>query len=218
MLGMAAEPELGERAGIGGVLDRDRQLDRFLDQRSEIARCPSGDWARRPDGRRDRRGRAGSRPCLRRESADAPREGSRTVRLRMSMNARGSSGVRHDACSRKRASTPARPTVVVSGRRSTARMPARSTLRCRRRGRRPRGACPMPSVTQPSSISSSMIAETVLGWRPEQRARSARDSGAWRRMKLRAMRRLICLAVPLVARPEVGQVDLAHDICLCREV
>jgi len=41
VLGMAAEPELRERAGVGGVLDRRRQADRCLDQCLEIHRSPA---------------------------------------------------------------------------------------------------------------------------------------------------------------------------------
>ena len=44
-----------------------------------------------------------------------------------------------------------------------------------------------------------MMAETVLRCSPEHRARSARDMGSFRRMKLSAIRRLICRAVSLVA-------------------
>ena len=43
------------------------------------------------------------------------------------------------------------------------------------------------------------MAEIVLRWRPERRASSARDISASRRMMLRAMRRLMCRAVSLVA-------------------
>ena len=56
-----------------------------------------------------------------------------------------------------------------------------------------------PSVTQPSSINWSMIEEMVLRCSLDRRARSARDIGWYSRMKLSAMRRLICLAVSLVA-------------------
>ncbi len=44
-----------------------------------------------------------------------------------------------------------------------------------------------------------MIAETVLGCRPERRASSARDIGWWLLMMLSAMRRLIWRAVSLLA-------------------
>src|SRR5690348_15714578 len=39
-----------------------------------------------------------------------------------------------------------------------------------------------PSRTHPLAISSSTMRETVLGWRPDLRERSARESGCWRRM------------------------------------
>jgi hypothetical protein len=44
-----------------------------------------------------------------------------------------------------------------------------------------------------------MMAETVLRWSPEHRARSARDIGCCRLMKLSAIRRLIWRAVSLFA-------------------
>src|SRR6516225_4845630 len=43
------------------------------------------------------------------------------------------------------------------------------------------------------------MADTVLRWSPDRRARSALDIGWWRRRKLSAIRRLICRAVSLVA-------------------
>ena len=43
------------------------------------------------------------------------------------------------------------------------------------------------------------MADTVLRCKPDRLARSARDIGLWRRMKLSAMRRLIWRAVSLVA-------------------
>ncbi len=101
-----------------------------------------------------------------------------TVRASSSANSAGVAGVGHSVCIRNRASRPARATLVVPGRRSTATMPARSTFRWRKRGRRPRPDTGLaPSVTQPSAINWATIADTVLRCRPERRASSARDSG-----------------------------------------
>ena len=77
-----------------------------------------------------------------------------TDRATLRTQAAESRGVGHEACATKRASTFASPTIVISGRSTTPMIPARSTLRCRNRGRRPRGRRPIaPSVTHPSSIS-----------------------------------------------------------------
>ena len=38
---MPAEPELGQRAGIGGVLEHDRQADRGLEERREVNVTPA---------------------------------------------------------------------------------------------------------------------------------------------------------------------------------
>ena len=58
--------------------------------------------------------------------------------------------------------------VVVTGRRSTPTMPARSMFKWRKVGLRPRGRWPTaPSTTQRSAMSSSVIEETVLRCRPE---------------------------------------------------
>src|SRR3981081_274180 len=59
-------------------------------------------------------------------------------------------------------------------------------------GLRPRGGLPVePSRIHFSLIRSSTISETVLRWRPETRARSARDRG-WRvRTRLKTRFRLI---------------------------
>jgi hypothetical protein len=54
------------------------------------------------------------------------------------------------------------------------------------------------------------MADTVLRCKPDRLARSARDIGLWRRMKLSAMRRLIWRAVSLV-HPEIGEIDFAHS-------
>jgi hypothetical protein len=63
-----------------------------------------------------------------------------------------------------------------------------------------------------------MIADTVLGCSPDERARSARDSGACRRMKLSAIRRLISRRGAAGRELEVGEVDLTHGaIHLCPE-
>ncbi len=44
VLGMPAEPELGQRAGIGGVLEHNRQADRRFDHRCEIHVVPAQVW------------------------------------------------------------------------------------------------------------------------------------------------------------------------------
>ena len=123
-----------------------------------------------------------------------------TVSASRAAKASGVAGVFHCSWALNCASRPARPTVVSSGRSSTPMVPTRSVLTCRKRGRRPRGRSPSsPSLTQPSTISSSMMAETVLRCRPDRLARSARDSGSCRRIRLSAIRRLIWRAVSLVA-------------------
>ena len=135
------------------------------------------------------------------------------VRATVRTNPGGSLGVGNERCASNRASTLARPTVVVSGRRFTPTMPVRSTLRWRNLGRRPRGSRPMaPSVTHPSEISWSTMAETVLRWRPDRRERSARDIGWLCRRKFS-----VILPVDLprgLARGdlEVRQIDLAHEV------
>jgi hypothetical protein len=54
-------------------------------------------------------------------------------------------------------------------------------------------------LTQPSTISSSMMAENRAALEAGSPARSARDRGSCRRIRLSAIRRLICRAVSLVA-------------------
>ncbi len=41
VLWMPAEPELGQRAGIGGILEDDRQTDRGLEKRGEVNVTPA---------------------------------------------------------------------------------------------------------------------------------------------------------------------------------
>ena len=148
VFGVPPEPELRQRAGVGGVLDHDGQLEPLLEQRPHVHVTPS--QVRRED----------QAPLLVRAAgqahADAFEEDARMRAAEPAHRPRDRvhprfriRGVRHDTCSTNRASIPARPTVVVSGRRSTAMMPARSTLRCRGAGRRPRGRGRSP-VTQPS--------------------------------------------------------------------
>jgi hypothetical protein len=65
---------------------------------------------------------------------------------------------------------------------------------------RPRGRWAMaPSCTQCSAINCSMICETVLRCRPENLARSARETGCRARISCRMMSRLIPRAVSLEA-------------------
>jgi hypothetical protein len=54
------------------------------------------------------------------------------------------------------------------------------------------------------------MADTVLRCKPDRLARSARDIGLWRRMKLSAMRRLIWRAVSLVATRKLVRSIFAH--------
>ena len=70
------------------------------------------------------------------------------------------------------------PPTVQLKRLPTPMMPARSALRWRKVGLRPRGRCPVaPSTTQRSAINCSVIAETVLRCIPDCRARLAREMG-----------------------------------------
>ena len=72
------------------------------------------------------------------------------------------------SCTKKRPSRLASAMFVTKGRTLMPKIPARWEFRCREVGLRPRGASlAVPSVTQRSEINSSVMAETVLRWRPD---------------------------------------------------
>ena len=153
VLGVTAEPQLGECTRVGGVLHVHGQPDGRLDHLRQLHRTPT-------EVRREHQTAAVVDAAWKADAhpfAQHPRMSAAEVacgRPRSSTNCSGVVAVANVACPMKRASTPASPMVVVSGRSSTPSIPARSTFRCRLRGRRPRGDRPTaPSVTHPSSIS-----------------------------------------------------------------
>ena len=136
---------------------------------AEIDVAPARGSARRRDGRSwsTRPGRLMPMPsqttarCARRMRGNGRGPSART-------NASGVCGVGHDVCSTKRASTPARPTVVDLRPQLDGDDAGALDIEMEERRRRVRAAPwpTAPSVTQPSSISSSTMAETVLRCRP----------------------------------------------------
>src|SRR6185437_15569655 len=89
--------------------------------------------------------------------------------------------------------------VACSGRTSTASI-TMSSFSDSSVGRRPRGSrCVPPSTTHPSSISSSTIDDTVLGYSPDALASSTRATGCFARTSSRITSRLISRATSLEA-------------------